>query len=174
MLREERIAVKNVLFLCSHNSTRSIMAESLLRVLGAGKFNAFSAGSSPAPQVSEETVALLTRMNLPTDGLRPKSWDEYAGADAPSMDFVFTVCDQVAGETCPVWPGQPMTAHWGVPDPSLIQSSEAERGVAFHDTLRMLRNRIDIFCNLPIETLDEVALQHELDEIGENMDRGAE
>lgn len=166
--------MKNVLFLCTHNSTRSIIAESLLRELGAGKFKAFSAGSQPVGQPSDEAVALLTRLNLPTDRLRSKSWDEYAGPDAPKMDFVFTVCDQVAGEACPIWPGQPITAHWGVADPSLVVSSEAERGIAFHDTLRMLRNRIDIFCNLPIEKLDEVAIQHEVDAIGKNTDLGAE
>ena len=166
--------MKNVLFLCTHNSTRSIIAESLLRVLGAGKFNAFSAGSHPVGQPSEVAIALLSRLNLPTDELRSKSWDEYAGPDALTMDFVFTVCDQVAGEACPIWPGQPITAHWGVADPSLVVNSEAERGIAFHDTLRMLRNRIDIFCNLPLEKLDEVAIQHEVDTIGKNTDLGVE
>jgi arsenate reductase len=163
----------NVLFLCTGNSARSILAECLLNRLGAGQFRAFSAGSMPAGKVNPHAVRLLRKMNFETDGLRSKNWDEFAKAnnpDAPDLDFVFTVCDNAAGEVCPVWPGQPMSAHWGVPDPAAVEGSESEIALAFADTFRMLNNRIAIFVNLPIASLDRISLQHRLDQIGRTKD----
>lgn len=156
----------NVLFLCTGNSARSILAEALLNRLGSGRFRAFSAGSFPKGQVHPYALDLLERQNYPTAGLRSKSWDEFAVPGAEPLDFVFTVCDNAAGEVCPVWPGQPMTAHWGLPDPAAVEGNEAERRLAFADTLRMLRNRIGVFVNLPIKSLDKLSLQHRLREIG--------
>jgi arsenate reductase len=156
----------NVLFLCTGNSARSIMAECLLQREGMGRFRAFSAGSHPAGRVNPLVLALLKRENFGTDGLRSKSWEEFAVAGAPELDFVFTVCDDTAGEVCPVWPGQPMTAHWGVPDPATATGSEAERAAFVADVYRMLRNRISIFASLPIAGLDRLSLQRKLDEIG--------
>jgi arsenate reductase len=156
----------NVLFLCSGNSARSIMAEVILNRAGQGRFRAFSAGSQPKGQVHPYALDLLRRMNFDVSGLRSKSWSEFARPDAPKLDFVFTVCDNAAAETCPVWPGQPMTAHWGVPDPAAATGNEAEVRLAFADALRMLSNRINVFVSLPIRSLDQLSLQRQLDAIG--------
>ena len=157
----------NVLFLCTGNSARSIMAEAILKREGMGRFNAYSAGSHPAGKPNPYAIELLKKLNYNTDFARSKSWDEFAVKDAPKMDFVFTVCDQAAAESCPVWPGQPMTAHWGVADPASVEGSDAEKRLAFADAYRMLRNRISIFVNLPITSLDRLALQRRLKEIGQ-------
>lgn len=158
--------VFNVLFLCTHNSARSVIAEAILNSLGQRRFKAFSAGSQPKGKVNPNAITLLDKLNYDTSGIRSKSWDEFEGARAPHMDFVFTVCDNAANETCPVWPGQPMSAHWGVPDPSDTRGSEAEIAAAFADTHRMLYQRISIFINLPIHELDKLTLKRELDAIG--------
>ncbi len=156
----------NVLFLCTGNSARSIIAEACLKREGQGRFTAFSAGSHPKGEVHPHAIELLKRLNHDTSGFRSKSWEEFAVPGAPKMDFVFTVCDQAAAEACPVWPGQPMTAHWGVPDPAAVEGSEPEKALAFADTYRMLNNRISIFVNLPIASLDKLALQKRLTDIG--------
>lgn len=156
----------NVLFLCTGNSARSIIAECILNQLGQGRFHAFSAGSHPKSQVHPFAIDLLKRLNFATDGLRSKSWDEFAAPGAPALDFVFTLCDEAAAEQCPVWPGQPMTAHWGLPDPAAAEGNEAEKRLAFADALRMLNNRISIFVSLPMKSLDKLSLQRRLDEIG--------
>jgi protein-tyrosine-phosphatase len=156
----------NVLFLCTHNSARSIIAECIVDQVGMGKFRGYSAGSQPRGEIHPLALALLGRLNYDTKDLRSKSWEEYTGPGAPQLDFVFTVCDNAANEVCPVWPGQPMTAHWGVPDPSLAAGSEAERAFAFADTHRMLNQRIGIFVNLPLHSLDKLTLQKRLAEIG--------
>ena len=156
----------DVLFLCTGNSARSILAEAVLNGLGTGKFRGFSAGSFPKGAVHPYALQLLERQNYPTQHLRSKSWNEYAGPEAEPLDFVFTVCDKAAGEVCPIWPGQPMTAHWGLPDPAAVEGNESERRLAFADTLRMLRNRIGVFVNLPIKSLDKLSLQNRLREIG--------
>ena len=156
----------NVLFLCTGNSARSIMAESLLNQWGRGRFVGYSAGSFPKGEVHPYAIDLLRRQNYPTKGLRSKSWDEFATPGAEPLDFVFTVCDNAAGETCPIWPGRPMTAHWGLPDPAAVEGAEAERRLAFADTLRMLHIRIGVFVNLPIKSLDKLSLQNRLREIG--------
>jgi protein-tyrosine-phosphatase len=156
----------NVLFLCTGNSARSIMAESILNRLGAGKFRAFSAGSHPTGKVNPLTLNILRKTNYDISKLRSKSWDEFAAPGAPKLDFVFTVCDDAANEVCPIWPGQPMTAHWGLPDPAKAQGTEAERNLAFADTMRMLTQRIGIFVNLPFDKLSKLSLQKQLDEIG--------
>lgn len=156
----------NVLFLCTGNSARSIMAEAILNREGLRRFHAFSAGSRPAGQVNPFAIEVLKLGNLPTEDLRSKDWAEFADPDAPKLDFVFTVCDKAAEEVCPVWPGQPMTAHWGVPDPARFEGSEAETRAVFADTLRMLLSRIAIFTSLPIASLDRLSLQKELDRIG--------
>jgi arsenate reductase len=156
----------NVLFLCTGNSARSIMAEAILNKLGAGKFHAYSAGSQPKGQVHPETLRLLQSLGYDTSGFRSKSWHEYANPGAPSLHFSFTVCDNAAGETCPVWPGQPMTAHWGVPDPAEAKGTEAEVALAFKDAYRMLFQRIGIFTALSIRSLDQLTLQNKLKEIG--------
>lgn len=158
--------VYNVLFLCTGNSARSIMAESILQREGQGRFRAFSAGSRPRGEVAPEALALLSRNSLPTGHLRPKSWDEFARPGAPEMDFVFTVCDDAAGEVCPAWPGQPMTAHWGVPDPVAVAADAGQRALFFADVYRMLANRIGIFCALPLRSLDRLSLQKRLEDIG--------
>jgi arsenate reductase len=155
-----------VLFLCTGNSARSIMAEAILNREGKGRFRAFSAGSHPKGEVNPYTLRLLERLNYDTRGARSKSWDEFAREGAPDMDFVFTVCDDAAGEVCPVWPGQPMTAHWGVPDPASVTGSDAEKAAAFADTYRMLSTRISVFVSLPIASLDRLTLQRRLDAIG--------
>ena len=165
--------VFNVLFLCTGNSARSIIAESILNRYGQGRFKAFSAGSHPKGKVHPYTIDLLRNLNYVTDGLRSKSWDELAVPGAPELDFVFTVCDDAANETCPIWPGQPMTAHWGLPDPAAVEGSEAEKRVAFADTSRMLTNRISIFTSLPIASLDRLSLQKRLDEIGRRREMAA-
>ena len=156
----------NVLFLCTGNSARSIIAEALMNAEGQGKFHAYSAGSFPKGVVNPLAVLLLERFGLDTKGLRSKSWDEFAKPGAPVMDFVFTVCDDAAGEVCPLWPGQPMTAHWGMPDPAAVEGSDAEKLQAFRETLRMLSNRIRIFASLPFEKLDRVKLKKHVDDIG--------
>ena len=163
----------NVLFLCTGNSARSIIAEAILNKIGGGKFRAFSAGSQPKGQVNPRTIQLLQSLGYPTSHFRSKSWSEFARPDAPPLDFVFTVCDNAAGETCPVWPGQPMTAHWGVPGPAEAQGSEAEIAVAFKDAYRMLHQRIGIFTALPIRSLSKVSLQEKLREIGRVFDAAA-
>jgi len=160
----------NVLFLCTGNSARSIIAEAVLGRAGLGKFRAFSAGSQPKGQVHPYALDLLRTMNYEVSHLRSKSWTEFAGSDAPKLDFVFTVCDNAAQETCPVWPGQPMTAHWGVPDPAADTGTEVEMRLAFADTLRMLTNRINIFVSLPLRSLDQLSLQRQLDAIGKTED----
>jgi arsenate reductase len=156
----------NVLYLCTGNSARSVMAECIMNRLGAGKFRAFSAGSQPRGFMEPMVLNLLTKLHYQTEGLRSKSWDEFAVAGAPELDFVFTVCDNAAGEVCPAWPGQPMTAHWGVPDPVAFQGSEAEKAAFCADVFRQLNNRISIFCALPFRSLDKLSLQKRLDEIG--------
>jgi arsenate reductase len=156
----------NVLFLCTGNSARSIMAEAILNKLGAGKFRAYSAGSQPKGQAHPETIRLLQSLGFDTSGFRSKSWHEFAKPDAPPLNFVFTVCDNAAGETCPIWPGQPMTAHWGVPDPAEAKGTEAEIALAFKDAYRMLNQRIGIFTALPLRSLDQLTLQNKLKEIG--------
>jgi len=163
---EQRDRPLNVLFLCTGNSARSILAEQLINHWGHGRFHGYSAGSHPKGHVHPITVALLEHMNLPTTGLRSKSWDELAAPGAPRLDFVFTVCDSAADEVCPVWPGQPMTAHWGVADPAAVAGTEAERWLAFRQAFRELENRIKIFTSLPIRSLDKLKLQERLDAIG--------
>jgi arsenate reductase len=158
-----------VLFLCTGNSARSIMAEVVLNRLGRGKFKAYSAGSQPAGAVNPIALQVLHQAHYDTSGLRSKSWDEFAQAGAPKLDFVFTVCDNAAQEVCPIWPGQPMTAHWGLPDPVKAQGSDAGRHLAFADALRMLTNRIGIFVSLPFDKLSKLSLQKHLDEIGQSQ-----
>jgi protein-tyrosine-phosphatase len=160
----------NVLFLCTGNSCRSIMAEAIMNRVGAGKFKAYSAGSHPSGAVNPHALTLLKRMNHPTEGFRSKPWEEFSRAsnpDAPELDFVFTVCDNAA--MCPIWPGQPMSAHWGMPDPAAFQGSDAETAVVFADAYRMLNNRISLFVNLPIRGLDRLSLQKRLDRIGKTV-----
>jgi arsenate reductase len=156
----------NVLFLCTGNSARSIIAEAILNKLGAGKFRAYSAGSQPKGQVNPHATALLQGLGYDTSGFRSKSWSEFAQPGAPPLDFIFTVCDNAAGEACPVWPGRPMTAHWGIADPAEAEGSEAEVALAFKDAYRMLRRRIETFAALPVESLDRLSLQQRLKEIG--------
>ncbi len=156
----------NVLFLCTGNSARSIMGEAIINRVGAGKFKGYSAGSMPKGEVYPLTINLLNRLNYDTTALRSKSWEEFTKPCAPEMDFVFTVCDNAANEMCPIWPGQPMTAHWGVPDPVEIQGTDVEKTLAFADTYRMLNNRIGIFTSLPLSSLEQLSLQKQLDEIG--------
>lgn len=166
--REAEMTTKrfHVLFLCAGNAARSIMAEAILNRWGAGRFHAFSAGSKPRGQVHPFTIDLLRQQNFDPGFARSKSWDEFAGEDAPKLDFVFTLCDEAAAEVCPAWPGQPMTAHWGVPDPATAIGSEVERRLAFADAYRMLNNRISVFVSLPIASLDRLSLQKRLDDIG--------
>ena len=157
--------VFNVLFLCTGNSARSVIAEAVLNQLGRGRFKAFSAGSMPTGSVNPHVLDLLQRNNMPTEGIRSKSWDEFASPDAPKLDFVFTVCDQAAGEVCPVWPGQPMTAHWGLEDPAQVEGEEAQQR-AVKNVFMQLNRRIGIFTSLPLEKIERHSLQKELDEIG--------
>ncbi len=163
--------IMNVLFLCTGNSARSILAESVLNNLAVsrGKFHAYSAGSHPAGQVHPMAVDLLEQNHLSTEGLRSKSWDEFAQPGAPVLDFVFTVCDNAAGEVCPVWPGQPMTAHWGVPDPAAVQGSEEIKRKAFFIAFNQLSNRIGLFAQLPFDKLDRIKLQKALADIGREL-----
>jgi arsenate reductase (thioredoxin) len=158
--------VYNVLFLCTGNSARSILAESLLNYWGKGKFRAYSAGSFPKSHVHPIALELLQRMNLPTQSLRSKSWDEFAAPGAPQIDFIFTVCDNAAGEVCPIWPGKPMTAHWGIADPAAVNGTDTEKVLAFRKALKELETRIELFTRLPIAALDGMTLQSRLREIG--------
>jgi arsenate reductase len=163
----------NILFLCTGNSARSIMAEAIMNAEGAGIFHAYSAGSHPKGRLHPCTADVLTALGHPTGNLRSKGWDEFSGPDAPKMDFVFTVCDDAAGEQCPVWPGQPMTAHWGIPDPAAVEGSSAEQHAAFLEAYRMLRNRITLFLALPLRSIDGMSLRNRLTEIG-RQGRGME
>ena len=165
--------VYNVLFLCTGNSARSIMAEAIMNRVGAGRFRAFSAGSMPTGKVNPYALSLLEKLNYPTEGFRLKGWEEFSRAGAPEepqFDFVLTVCHNAAGEVCPIWPGQPMTAHWGIPDPAAAQGNTAEVALAFADAYRQLNNRITIFTSLPLGSLDGLALQKRLDDIGRTQD----
>jgi arsenate reductase len=157
----------NVLFLCTGNSARSILAESLLAHWGKDRFRAFSAGSFPKGQVHPLALDLLRRMNLPSEGFRSKSWDEFATPDAPPLDFIFTVCDNAAGEVCPVWPGKPMTAHWGIPDPAAVEGSDLDKALAFRNALKQLETRIKLFAQLPIASLEQMTLREKLRAIGQ-------
>ena len=165
--------VFHVLFLCTGNSVRSIMAECILNQLGGGKFQAYSAGSQPKGEVHPYALEVLHHYHYPADHLRSKSWAEFTGPEAPDLDFVFTLCDEAAQETCPVWPGQPMTAHWGLPAPAAVEGSETEKRLAFVNTLRMLNQRIDIFINLPVASLQRLSLQQRLDAIGKTTPQTA-
>jgi arsenate reductase len=156
----------NVLFLCTGNSARSIIAEGLINKWGAGRFKGYSAGSHPTDAVNPQAIEVLSRHKVVTEGLRSKSWNEFAVEDAPEMDFVFTVCDRAAAEVCPAWPGQPMTAHWGVADPAAVSGTEVERMLAFRRAFAELENRIKIFVSLPLESLDRLRIQREIDAIG--------
>jgi arsenate reductase (thioredoxin) len=166
MREQQPVRPFNVLFLCTGNSARSILGEAILNKLGNGKFVACSAGSQPKGAVHPQTLALLERLRYPTGGLRSKNWDEFAASGAPHLDFVFTVCDNAANEVCPVWPGQPMTAHWGVPDPAAAVGSDIEIAEAFRDAYLALQRRIELFANLPVRSLDRMSLKKHLDEIG--------
>jgi arsenate reductase len=163
----------NVLFLCTGNSARSILAEAILNRVGRCKFKAYSAGSHPKGEVHPFALQLLKSLNYNTDFARSKNWDEFATSGAPQMDFVFTVCDSAAAETCPVWPGQPMTAHWGLPDPAAAEGTDAEKHLAFDDAYRMLNNRISIFVSLPMTSIDKLALQKRLHDIGRDPTKAA-
>ena len=156
----------NVLFLCTGNSARSILSEALLNKRGQRQFRAFSAGSHPAGRVNPYALELLRKMGYSTDELRSKSWDEFAAPDAPPLDFVFTVCDNAAGEVCPMWPGQPITAHWGIPDPAAVDGTDDQKRRAFDDAFRILERRISLFLSLPIRSLEQLVLQERLSEIG--------
>lgn len=158
--------VYNVLFICTGNSARSILAEGLMNHLGGGRFRAWSAGSHPNGSVDPFALQTLATLRVPTDGFRSKSWDEFALPGAPTLDFAFTVCDNAAGEVCPVWPGQPMTAHWGVPDPAAVQGSDAQKAKAFMDVAITLKRRIELMLSLPLASLDSLSLQREIDRIG--------
>ena len=154
--------VYNVLFLCTGNSARSILGEAVLNHVGDGRFRGFSAGSTPKGEVNPVTLEVLEAAGIPTEGLRSKAWDEFATPDAPKMDFIFTVCDNAAGESCPVWPGQPMTAHWGIEDPAAADGPDFRRRAAFEDALRFMRNRVGAFVNLPLASIDRLALASKL------------
>lgn len=156
----------NVLFLCTGNTARSVLAESILRKEGGGRFNAFSAGSQPKGMVNPFAIKVLRDMDYPVDGLRSKSWEEFARAGAPAMDFVFTVCDNAAGEACPIWPGQPMTAHWGIEDPAAVEGTDLEKEAAFVEAFRYLKNRIAAFASLPFASIDRLSLGTRLRDIG--------
>jgi arsenate reductase len=158
----------NILFLCTGNSARSIIAEAIMNRTGADRFTAYSAGSHPKGSVNPHAIALLEKLDYRTGGLRSKSWDEFAASDSPELDFVITVCDDAAGEVCPAWPGQPMTAHWGMPDPAAVKGSEVDIALAFADTYRMLNNRIGAFANLKLSGLDRLSLQSNLRQIGKS------
>ncbi len=159
----------NVLFLCTGNSARSIMAESILNRVGQPKFRAFSAGSHPKGQVNPAALDLLRKLNYPTGDLRSKNWEEFAKEGAPKLDFVFTLCDDAAGEVCPIWPGQPMTAHWGFEDPAALEGTEAEKAQKFAEIYGQIERRLSIFVSLPLNSLDKLTLQKRLDDIGRNM-----
>ena len=161
--------IHNVLFLCTGNSARSIIAEAVLNREGSGRFRAFSAGSMPNGEIHPYALDLLKLQNFPTENLRSKSWDEFAAPDEPVMDFVFTVCDNARDEVCPVWPGQPVTAHWSIPDPAAVDGREAVRRAAFAETMRFMTSRISIFVNLPLDRLSKLSLQENLDNIGKRQ-----
>jgi arsenate reductase len=163
----------NVLFLCTGNSARSIMAEAIMGRVGGGKFKGYSAGSAPKGELHPGAVEILKRYNFRPENFRSKSWEEFSGPDAPRLDFVFTVCDNAASEVCPIWPGQPMTAHWGVPDPAAATGNRAEIALAFADTFRILNNRISLFASLPLASLDKLSLQRRLEDIGRTTDKPA-
>ena len=160
----------NILFLCTGNSARSVIAEALMNKEGRGRFNAYSAGSMPVGRVNPHALSITRALGFEDTAFRSKSWDEFAKPGAPPLDFIITVCDNAAGEVCPVWPGQPMTAHWGVPDPAAVQGSEAEIAAAFSEAARMLGNRIRIFLSLPLASIDRMSLQTKLREIGQTVD----
>jgi arsenate reductase len=164
--------IYNVLFLCTGNSARSILAEAILNRIGGGKFVAYSAGSDPKGQVNPHALSLLERLGYSTAGFRSKSWDEFAQAGAPRLDFIFTVCDNAANEVCPVWPGQPMTAHWGIPDPAAVTGDEKTIDAAFRDAYATLHRRIELFAALPVKSLDHLSLKRHLDEIGSGAHAG--
>jgi arsenate reductase len=159
--------VYNVLFVCTGNSARSIIAEGLMNDAARGRFRAYSAGSHPTGAVNPFALEALAELRVPTDGFRSKSWDEFTGPDAPQLDFVMTVCDRAAGESCPFWPGQPLTAHWGVPDPAAVDGSAEEKRKAFRATVVTLKRRIDLMLSLPLQRLDSMAIAHEIKDIGE-------
>ena len=156
-----------VLFLCTGNSARSILAEALLNKLGQGRFKAYSAGSFPKGEVHPHAITIVENLGFEASDFRSKSWDEFAQAGAPALDFIFTVCDNAAGEVCPIWPGQPMTAHWGIPDPADVEGSETEKAIAFAEACRQLRNRIGLFVELPLQSLDRASLQKRVRDIGQ-------
>jgi len=160
----------NVLILCTGNSARSIMAEALINTMGQGRFNAYSAGSHPTGTVNPFAVEKTTSINYPTENLRSKSWDEFAMPDAPIMDFIITVCDNAAGEVCPIWPGQPISAHWGFEDPAAVGGSEEDKRQAFDKTFRHIMNRVRLFVSLPFQVLDQAAIKHELSKIGKSKE----
>lgn len=164
--------IYNVLFLCTGNSARSILAEAILNQIGKGRFRAYSAGSHPAGKVNPYVLDMLAAQNLPVADLRSKSWDEFALPGAPALDFVFTVCDNAAGEVCPVWPGQPVSAHWGIEDPVAVEGDDAARRHAVHTALQLLNRRISVFINLPFAKLDKMALKQEVDSIGHLREQG--
>ena len=161
----------NALFLCTGNSARSILAEAILNQQGMGRFRAFSAGSFPKGEVHPAAIRLLKELGVDADGFRSKSWDEFSGPDAPKLDFVFTVCDNAAGEVCPIWPGQPMTAHWGIEDPAAVEGAGQDQ--AFWNAYQQLQRRIQLFLSLPLQDIDELSLQNRLKEIGKTADEGA-
>lgn len=161
----------NILVLCTGNSARSIMAEALFNTLGKGRFNAYSAGSHPTGTVHPLAIEAVERLGYPTAGLRSKSWDEFAKPDAPQMDFIFTVCDRAAGEVCPVWPGQPITAHWGFEDPASVVGTDEAKRRKFQEVLRYMTNRVQLFANLPLASLDKFAIKREMDNIGQVKDQ---
>ncbi|MEN5424638.1 arsenate reductase ArsC [Comamonas aquatica] len=162
-------ATYNVLFICTGNSARSILAEGILNELGKGKFRAFSAGSHPKGEVHPQALATLKRLHMPDTGYRSKSWDEFVAPQAPVFDFIFTVCDNAAGEVCPLWPGSPVSAHWGLPDPAAVTGTEEQQVKAFRDTAMMLRRRIELLLSLPLHRLDAMSLQSELRKIGQQQ-----
>ena len=172
-MAEPTSEIYNVLFLCTANSARSVIAEAVPNREGAGRFKAFSAGSQPAGSIHPYALDLLRNQNFPTGELRTKSWDEFAAPGAPEMDFVFTVCDNAAHEVCPIWPGQPMSAHWGVPDPAAVEGTEAVKRAAFAETMRFMHNRISTFVSLPLRSLDRLALKKRLEEIGAGQTESA-
>ena len=166
--------IYNVLFLCTGNSARSILAESIMNKLGKGKFHGFSAGSHPKGQVHPMALDLLRQLSFPTEGLRSKNWNEFAAAKGPHLDFVFTVCDNAAGEVCPYWPGQPMTAHWGIPDPAAVEGSDAQKSLAFREAFRSIETRIKLFLSLPLASVDRMRLKERLDAIGKMPPEGSQ
>jgi arsenate reductase (thioredoxin) len=168
----ERDQRYNVLFLCTRNASRGILAEALLNLRGAARFRAYSAGTRPAGAVNGRVLELLERLAIPTDGLRSKSWDEYAGESAPRMDFIFVLCDRAAAEQCPQWPGHPVTAQWSIPDPGMAEGTEVEKAAAYRSVFNMLERRISLFLSLPLESIDRLSMIHHLDAIGREAEHG--